>query len=129
VPGAHPLLYSMLCNLIKNAIEASPEGGSVALSITREDGVRLEIRNRGAVPAEIRPRFFEKYTTAGKPRGVGLGAYSARLIARVHGGDLTLDASDPDATTVIVALPAQGDPAGADGPRGGTRGEPARPGL
>jgi len=54
----------------------------------------------------IRDRFFEKYTTAGKAGGTGLGAYSARLMARVQSGDIIMKSSDEDGTNLSVRLPA-----------------------
>ncbi len=97
----------MLSNLIANAVEASPSEGSVGVDLSRvTNGVRIVIRNSGAVPVEIRGRFFEKYATFGKKSGTGLGAYSARLTAKAHGGDITLAVSDADDTTAItVSLP------------------------
>ena len=75
----------MLANLVVNAVEASPIGGTISLALTREGGqARIVLRNQGAVPECVRERFFEKYATAGKTRGTGLGTYSARLIARAH---------------------------------------------
>jgi signal transduction histidine kinase len=104
VPGERRLCYSLLANLLKNACEASPEGESVTL---RFDGARrLSIRNRGAVPESVRDRFFEKFSTAGKEHGTGLGTYSARLIAEVHRARIGVDTSEPDFTTVTVWFPS-----------------------
>jgi PAS domain S-box-containing protein len=100
------LCTSMLFNLLKNALEASPEGGIVEVDLTDlGDTARITVRNKGEVPRSIRGRFFEKYVTAGKHNGTGLGAYSARRIAEFHGGVISLDASVPGQTTVEVLLP------------------------
>lgn len=104
---AEPVLcHTMLGNLVKNALEASPDGGVVEVDLS-DQGARvvIAVRNQGAVPEAIRSRFFQKYVTAGKNRGTGLGAYSARIIAEAHGGTIALDASQPGATTVRVTLP------------------------
>ena len=103
------LCYSILANLLKNAVEASPEGAEVRVSLHRytgvaQDALQLEIHNRGEVPEAVRSRFFEKYTTYGKPGGTGLGAFSARLMARVQRGDLTMK-SGADGTTLTLRLP------------------------
>jgi signal transduction histidine kinase len=93
------LSYSMLANLVKNAIEAAPEDTEVAIELEREgDWAYVRVKNQGLVPESVRGRFFQKYTTAGKSAGVGLGAYSARLLARVQGGELTLDNQTGSAT-------------------------------
>lgn len=107
VRGEELLCYSMLANLVANAVEASPDGGRVAIELGREDAMAvLAIRNRGAVPECVRERFFEKYATAGKPKGTGLGTYSARLIARAHGGDIAMTTDEATGTVVTVRLPA-----------------------
>jgi PAS domain S-box-containing protein len=105
VQGENLLLYSMLSNLIKNALEASPSGGVAQLDLQEDrDGYRITVRNQGEAPEAVRDRFFEKYATHGKRGGAGLGAYSARLIARTHGGDIALKAY-ASATEVEVRLP------------------------
>jgi PAS domain S-box-containing protein len=107
-----PLCYSMLANLLKNAIEAAPDGGTVTVTLREEAGSLLaEVHNAGAVPEAVRPRFFQKYATAGKSGGLGLGAYSARLMARVQQGDITMRTSETQGTTVTVRLAAAPRPA------------------
>ena len=66
-------------------------------------------RSPGEVPEAIRGRMFEKYVTHGKRGGTGLGAYSAALAARAHGGRVLLNASQPGVTTVLVTLPTGQD--------------------
>ena len=101
------LCYSMLANLMKNAVEACPQGDTVTVEIsTADEGVFIRIHNRTAVPAAVRERFFEKYATAGKSGGTGLGNYSARMMARIQGGDIALHTADPEGTAVSVRLPA-----------------------
>ena len=78
-------------------------GGEVRLEADAAAGT-FAIRNQGEVPREIVDRFFEKYVTSGKSFGTGLGAYSARILARAHGGDVELDTSAPGRTTVRVRL-------------------------
>jgi signal transduction histidine kinase len=108
-----PLVESMLVNLVKNAVEASPRGGTVSVGHEVEEGMcTIRIRNAGAVPEAVRERFFEKDITFGKPGGGGLGTYSAMLIARSHGGDIELDTSEEGATTVTVRLPCGLSPPG-----------------
>ncbi|MDM8544086.1 hybrid sensor histidine kinase/response regulator [Desulfococcaceae bacterium HSG7] len=100
------LCYSMLANLIKNAIEASPEKEPISIDIFEEnDAIVIGIHNKGAVPADIRARFFDKYVTSDKVKGSGLGTYSAKLIAETHGGSIHLDTSDEKGTAVKVRLP------------------------
>jgi PAS domain S-box-containing protein len=101
------LCYSMFANLLKNAIEAAPEGSIVSVSLrTQGEAVLAEVHNPGAVPEALRGRFFEKYATAGKSAGLGLGTYSAHLMARVQQGELTLRSSEEAGTTLTARLKA-----------------------
>src|SRR5262249_28478670 len=105
--GEELLCYSMLANILKNAIEASPENATVTIVLEGVGHhVRLHVHNGGAVPESMRGSFFKKYATAGKSTGLGLGTYSAQLIAHVQGGEISLRASEAEGTTVTVALAA-----------------------
>jgi PAS domain S-box-containing protein len=101
------LIEDMFMNLVKNAVEASPEEGLVTIFCQPVPGaLRIVIHNAGAVPEAVRDRFFEKYATAGKVYGTGLGTYSAQLIAKAHGGRIELATSEADGTRVTVVLPS-----------------------
>jgi PAS domain S-box-containing protein len=101
------LCYSIFANLVKNAIEAAPAGTTVTVELANQgDRVAARVHNRGAVPADLRARFFEKYATAGKAAGLGLGTYSAHLLARVQGGDLSLETSEAEGTMLTLDLKA-----------------------
>ena len=102
--GNDVFITSVVENLVRNAVEAAPEHTAVRLVLY--DGVRvgLIIHNEGAVPEEIRGNFFEKYVTHGKRDGLGLGTYSARLIARAQGGELSMSSSDHNGTTLTLEL-------------------------
>jgi len=105
VQGEELLCYSMLSNLIRNAFEASPKGERICIDLERKGNfAMIRIHNKGAVPAEIRDRFFCKYVTSGKKSGTGLGAYSARLIARTQGGAIEMETAEEKGTTVTVRL-------------------------
>jgi len=106
VNGEELLYCSMLANLLKNSIEASPPGQNITIEISREMPVGIRIRNQGAVPEQIRPQFFEKFVTAGKTSGTGLGTYSAKLMAQTLGCELEMATSDTAGTTLTVLLPS-----------------------
>lgn len=105
LPGEKSLYYSMLANLLKNAVEASPPAGHIAIEFNTGAKTILRIHNRGAVPAEIRDCFFDKFVTAGKEGGTGLGTYSARLIARTLGGAIVMESSEARGTMITIELP------------------------
>ncbi|WP_316898443.1 PAS domain S-box protein [Pseudodesulfovibrio indicus] len=99
------LFRSMLANLMVNAIQASPESGSVSVLIELEQDLTITLRNQGEVPSSVRDTFFDKYSTSSTARGSGLGTYSARLIARTLGGDINVETWKPGETSVIITLP------------------------
>ncbi len=103
--GEDLLIYSLFANLLKNAAEASPQGGRISISVEEGESAKVTIHNGGAIPANIRARFFQKFVTAGKKGGTGLGAYSAKLIACTLGGSIGVETSDESGTTVTVRLP------------------------
>jgi CheY-like chemotaxis protein len=110
VRGEQLLIFSMIANLLQNAVEASPLGGKVTVNLRdspcEEDApAEISIHNEGAIPAAIRERFFQKFATAGKKHGTGIGAYSARLMARTLGGDIRFDSAEEKGTTITVKLP------------------------
>ncbi len=100
------LVYSMLSNLITNAVDASPTEERVSINIQRfPDEFILSIHNQGAIPEQIRETFFEKYVTGGKVGGTGFGTYSALLIAETMGGTIYFTTSEEDGTTIFVKMP------------------------
>jgi PAS domain S-box-containing protein len=112
VKGDEGLFDIMLTNLIKNAIEGSPERSDVSVSIEVQkikgvDSHVIDIHNRGTIPHEIRDRFFDAYITSGKSDGTGLGTYSARLICGAHQGNISFTTSEEEGTHVIVQLPVE----------------------
>ena len=106
VLGEELLCYSLLSNLIKNAMEAVPRRGCVDILLDKTDrGAMISIRNEGVVPAEIVDHFFDKYATSGKSGGTGLGTYSAQLIAKMQNGIITMETSEEEGTMLKVFLP------------------------
>ncbi|HSW16970.1 MAG TPA: response regulator [Ramlibacter sp.] len=100
------LCYSILANLVKNAIEAAQAGEQVTVTLKRADPVCVRIHNPGIVSGEVVDRFFEKYVTSGKKRGTGLGTYSALLMAQAQHGNLTMRTDAANGTTVTLTLRA-----------------------
>ncbi len=105
VRGEEMLCYTMLSNLIRNALEAAEEGERVLISLDEEEAPVVSVHNKAAVPREVRDTFFEKYATAGKRDGTGLGTYGARLMAEVQGGRIAMRTSKSFGTMVTVTFP------------------------
>jgi len=107
VSGDHALCRSLFGNLLRNAAEASPNFGTVTVSLRQEESeIVITIHNAGPVLAEIRERVFEKYATAGKRAGVGLGTYTAKLVTEAQGGSVAMQTDEATGTTLTVRLPA-----------------------
>jgi signal transduction histidine kinase len=103
----HPsTLRRAVLNMVQNAIEAMPTGGTLRLEcVTTGTAVQLRIRDSGiGIPAEQVPRIFEPlYTT--KPGGTGLGLYIVREILIAHRGGVTVDSVEGQGTTFILTFP------------------------
>lgn len=106
VLGDAMFCYSLFQNLLKNACEAAPEESRVTVNLLNENPLRIVIHNKGAIPAEIRERFFDKFVTYGKEGGTGLGAYSAKMLAEAQNGTISLETPEREnQTSITVTLP------------------------
>ena len=123
--GEPKLLRTALQNLLVNALEASPGDADVVVEVSSDTDCRIEIRNQGVVPREIRDRFFDKFVIKGKRHGSGIGTYSAKMMIEAQGGGIELDTSRKGQTTLTVRLPVPPPAVQAGGPEGGS----AAPGL
>ncbi|MEG3639915.1 sensor histidine kinase [Magnetococcus sp. PR-3] len=100
------LCYTMLGNLMVNAVEAAPIQSAITIRLWREpQSIVIELHNLGTVPTSIHTIFFDKFATAGKKNGLGLGTYSARLMARVHRGDISMQSDNESGTTLTITIP------------------------
>lgn len=108
-------LREALENLLRNAIEATPEGGRVALTTKGDAGaVEVEVADTGpGIPAELLPRIFDLYFTT-KPEGTGVGLAVTQQIVTAHDGTLEVDSRPGAGTRMIVRLPRAGREEGRD---------------
>jgi signal transduction histidine kinase len=95
-------------NLLRNAVEASPDGATVDVSTTVDgDRVRLRVADRGAgFPASSAGELFEPFFTT-KPDGTGLGLAISRAIAQAHDGEVSYG-RDGAVTRFDLTLPRDG---------------------
>jgi CheY-like chemotaxis protein len=106
--GDPMLCYSLFQNLIKNACEAAPDDTTVTITIYPGAPMKITLDNKGAVPVHIRENFFEKFATAGKQGGTGLGTYSAKLLVEAQHGTIAMQTSDEkNQTRITLTLPAE----------------------
>lgn len=90
-------IQSALLNVILNALDATPTGGTIDVRSSRLSADRFEIQveNTGEpISNEVLSRIFEPFYTT-KPHGTGLGLAISRNIARAHGGDLVVARNEP----------------------------------
>ncbi len=107
VAGRPAELLQLAANLLNNAVDATPAGGAVTLTV-RGDGptARLEVADEGpGLPPEVAARLFEPFVSTKGGAGTGLGLVLCRRIAERHGGTLHLDPRDPNGLVVWTALP------------------------
>jgi two-component system NtrC family sensor kinase len=102
-------MRQVMLNLIKNAKEAMPKGGTLTVRTSREDDkVLIHIQDTGiGIPEEIRDKIFEAFfTTKQKVKGVGLGLSVCYGIIKDHGGEIKVKSKEGKGTTFIISLPA-----------------------
>ena len=104
----HRILQA-ISNLASNAVQHGTPGSPVRVRLTGDDQhVAVEVRNRGAIPSEILPRLFDPFRSgrhyASRGKGLGLGLFIAKAIARAHGGGLEVDSAG-DETMFRLVLP------------------------
>jgi signal transduction histidine kinase len=107
LPLERARMERVFLNLIGNAIEAMPGGGTLAIGAEMRDGsvwVRVEDSGPG-VPATIREVLFQPFTTSGKKNGLGLGLALSRESVQAHGGELWLDRDFVTGTRFCLRLP------------------------
>jgi signal transduction histidine kinase len=98
---------SVLNNLLANALEAMPAGGSIHIStIATECSVVIRVLDTGpGIAPEIRDRLFQPFVTARKPNGWGLGLSQSRQVVIEHGGEMWLERPSCRGSCFAFSLP------------------------
>jgi two-component system sensor histidine kinase HydH len=94
-------------NLLQNALDATPSGGSVSLSLHRvDDRIEIAVTDSGAgIPDAMREKIFDLYYTT-KPNGTGMGLAITQQIVSQHSGSMRLHANTPSGSVFTISLPA-----------------------
>jgi two-component system NtrC family sensor kinase len=101
-------MRQVMLNIIKNAKEAMPKGGTLTVRTSREDNkVLIHIQDTGiGIPEEIRDKIYEAFfTTKSKVKGVGLGLSVCYGIIKDHGGEIKVESEEEKGTTFTISLP------------------------
>jgi len=116
VDGDPNWLERLILNLVDNAIKFTPEGGAIAVSVSREaDTARLTVRDTGiGITPERMPHIFERFFRADPARssgveGVGLGLSLAKWIVDRHHGRIAVDSQPGKGSTFSIFLPLAPD--------------------
>ncbi len=98
-----------LINLVRNAIQASPQGGEVSVRIRQKKQiVTIEVTDQGpGIEAELTGQVFDAFVT-GRASGTGLGLALVRRVAEEHGGNASLTNRPHGGATAILELPRDG---------------------
>ena len=99
-------LKKVFINIIKNAIEVMPNGGTISIEIKQqEDMVLISIKDQGAgIPVEKIKRLGEPFYTT-KERGTGLGLMVSFKIIEEHRGKVEIESEMGKGTTFLISLP------------------------
>ncbi|HYD53056.1 MAG TPA: ATP-binding protein [Gemmatimonadaceae bacterium] len=108
-------LAQVFLNVLVNAVDAAPEGSDLALASQQlpAGGWRCRLQNVGTpIPADVLPRVFELFFST-KPGGTGIGLALCQRIVEEHGGNIGIESSAEQGTTLAITIPATHGESGA----------------
>ncbi len=112
--NADPILFRRaISNLLSNALQYTPQGGKIDVSIKQPDDrhVEISIRDTGSgIGPEHLPKIFDRFYRADRarsqyPQGTGLGLAIVKSIMELHGGTVKIESQPAQGTTVILSFP------------------------
>lgn len=116
IVGDENQLKQMFLNLLKNAIEAMPDGGKLMVKVNREhhqkgerqqEMILIQITDQGkGMSKEVIDRLGQPFFTT-KEEGTGLGLLTSRKIIEDHRGLLSIKSKEGEGTTMEVRLPVE----------------------
>ncbi len=106
IRGDERFLRQMLVNLVKNAMSAMPNGGTLSLGARqRDESIVFTVEDSGVgIPQDVLAHVFEPYFTT-KADGTGLGLTMAYKVVKEHGGDIRVQSEPGRGTAFTITLP------------------------
>jgi len=109
--GDEDLLRQLVLNVLQNAVQHTPAGGTVSVEISRDaEWINIRVADTGqGIPPADQARIFDRFVQLDDARrgaGTGLGLPIARWIAEAHDGTLVLEQSGPSGSTFRISLRA-----------------------
>jgi len=126
VMGRPAELNEVFTNLVLNAIDAMPRGGTLRIRTRLGDHRHavITVADTGmGMTEEVRKRVFDPFFTTKGEEGTGLGLSVSHSIVERHGGDLRVDSRPGEGTTFTITLPIGMGPTGESTTGSETRGE------
>jgi PAS domain S-box-containing protein len=120
ISGDELRLEQVIHNLVSNAVKYSPQGGTVFLTLSVQDGLaQLVVRDQGiGIPAAALPQLFQRFFRVDGDNtrhiaGMGIGLYVIKEIVELHGGTVAVESAEGVGSSFIVSLPLATGDAGA----------------
>ncbi len=100
-------LREVFINIINNALDAMPDGGSLSFSTwNNEDAVFIKVSDTGkGMSEEVRGKIFDPFFTTRRPLGTGLGMSISYGIMTSHGGKIEVESEEAKGTTINLSIP------------------------
>src|SRR5438477_370120 len=117
-------LKQVLLNLLLNAADSMPKGGTITVAtqtgagteteVFGRDAVQIQVRDTGdGIPDELIAQIFEPFFATKPGKGTGLGLWVSQGIVQSHGGTMRVRSRVGRGTTFMITLPVQGPPSDA----------------
>ena len=117
-------LKQVLLNLLLNAGDSMPKGGTITVAthagagteteVFGRDAVQIQVRDTGdGIPDEMIAQIFEPFFSTKPGKGTGLGLWVSQGIVQSHGGTMRVRSRVGRGTTFLITLPVQGPPSDA----------------
>ncbi len=104
-----PQITRVIMNLISNACDAMPDGGTLTVSSRAfAQSVQVTISDTGCgMSPELQARLFDPFVTEGKSHGTGLGMTIVKSILDAHCANIRIDSQPGHGTTIVIELPCE----------------------